>query len=95
MADVVNILSTTFPDRIVIFDSPPLLVTSEARVLAAQMGQIVVVVCSGRTPQSAVVQAVESLDQSKAISLVLNQASQGFGADSYGAYGYGSVPDSR
>ena len=47
MVSVVDVLSKTYPDRVVIFDSPPLLATSESRVLASQMGQIVVVVCAG------------------------------------------------
>ena len=37
-------LATRYSDRIIIFDSPPLLVTTEARVLANRMGQIVFVV---------------------------------------------------
>ena len=89
MASIVETLSTTFPDRIVIFDSPPLLVTSEAPVLASLMGQIVVVVCAGVTPQHAVIEAVEILDPEKAISLVLNKSGNGLGAGGYGSYGYG------
>ncbi len=89
MAAVVDSLSKTFPDRIVIFDSPPLMVTSEARVLASRMGQIVLVVRSGVTPQKSVVASLDSLDQNKAISLVLNQASRGLGSETYGGYGYG------
>lgn len=94
MAKVANDLSTRFSDRVVIFDSPPLLMTSEARVLASRMGQIVLVVCAGVTPQQAVVEAVESLDDEKAISTVLNRSSYGFGSGGYGGYGgygYGSV----
>ena len=34
------------PDRIIVFDSPPLLATTEARVLATHMGQIVMVVAA-------------------------------------------------
>ncbi len=91
MASIAATLSKTFPDRVVIFDSPPLLATSEARVLASLMGQIVLVVCSARTPQDAVMEAVESLDQDKAVSVVFNQSGSGFGTDQYGAYGsYGS-----
>jgi len=90
MASIVKTLSTTFPDRIVIFDSPPLLVTSEAPVLASLMGQIVVVVCAGVTPQHAVLEAVENLDPEKAISLVLNKSGKGLGIDGYSGYGYGS-----
>lgn len=41
-----------YANRIIIFDSPPLLAASEASVLASQMGQIVMVVESGKTPMS-------------------------------------------
>lgn len=90
MASIVETLSTTFPDRIVIFDSPALLLTSEAPVLASLMGQIVVVVCAGVTPRHAVLEAVEILDPEKAISLVLNKSGKGLDVDGYGGYGYGS-----
>jgi len=89
MASIVETLSTSFPDRIVIFDSPPLLLTSEAPVLASLMGQIVVIVCAGVTPQRAVLEAVENLDPKKAISLVLNKFGKGISVDGYGGYGYG------
>ena len=46
--------SKRYPDRVVIFDSPPLLATTEASVLARLMGQVVVVVEAGRTQQSQV-----------------------------------------
>lgn len=91
MAAVVTELSEVVPNRVVIFDSPPLLVTSESRVLAANMGQIALVVCANRTPQRAVLAAVDSLDQTKAINLILNQSGGALGADIYGGsyYGYG------
>ena len=44
-------LADRYSDRIVVFDSPPLLVTTESRVLATHMGQIVMVVESNRTTQ--------------------------------------------
>ena len=87
MGKVINVLSRTYPDRIVIFDSPPMLVTSEARVLASHMGQIAMVVCAGSTPQQAVLDAIENLDETKAISLILNQSASGQGSGGYGAYG--------
>jgi receptor protein-tyrosine kinase len=59
--------------RIVIFDSPPLL-TSIAPALAMHMGQIVVVVLANKTPRKTVVDALARLGSSKAISLLLNQA---------------------
>ena len=89
MARVVTELSEAVPNRIVIFDSPPLLVTSEARVLADRMAQIVLVVCAGKTHQQAVRSTIDSLDSDKAITMVLNQAGTSFSDAAYGSYGYG------
>src|SRR5690606_14943643 len=51
MRDLLDEMSSRYSDRIIIFDSPPLLATTESRVLATQMGQVVVVVESGKTTQ--------------------------------------------
>ena len=78
--------------RIALFDSPPLLVTNEARVLASLMGQILLVVRAGVTPQQAVLEAIRYVDEEKPLGLVLNQ-SKGHSPGSYygyGAYGYGA-----
>ena len=45
------------PRRIVLIDSPPLLVTSEAGVVTSLAGQVVVVVKAAETPQEAVLRA--------------------------------------
>jgi protein-tyrosine kinase len=91
MRRLVTELATRYHDRVVIFDSPPLLATSEATVLAGLMGQIVFVVQSGRTLQGQVRDALTLLDTSKPIGLVLNKAHKGIGSDyyGYGSYGYG------
>ncbi len=89
MAAMAEQLSKIYRNGVVLFDSPPLLLTSESRVLASRMGQIVVVVCSGLTPQGAVIEAIESLDDEKALSVVLNRSGKGFGEPNYGGYGYG------
>jgi Mrp family chromosome partitioning ATPase len=83
-------LSEEDEHRIIVFDSSPLLVTTEASVLASQVGQIALVVQAGRTSQSAVLAAIEKLDHNKAINLILNQASRGGWLNAYGNdYGYG------
>jgi receptor protein-tyrosine kinase len=89
MRNVINKLSRSFSDRVVIFDSPPILATSEARVLANLSGQIVMVVCAGVTPQQAVLDGIDSIGSSKAISLIFNQSVSGSGDSAYGRYGYG------
>lgn len=97
MKRITQELSTTYPDHVVIFDSPPLLVTSEARVLASAVGQIAMVVRAGKTPQKAVTDAIENLDASKAVNLIFNEADAAFNSSIYSSYGYGygHVPSKR
>ncbi|MBN7797454.1 XrtA-associated tyrosine autokinase [Parahaliea mediterranea] len=86
-------LSERYSDRVIVFDSPPLLLTTEAGVLASFMGQIVFVVRADHTPQQAVVEALEHIGPDKMVGTVLNRARRrrvspfGYGY-SYG-YGYG------
>ena len=91
MDDLIDELAKRFPDRIVIFDSPPLLVTTEAAVLAEKMGQIFMVVEAEKTHQQAVKDALQLLDQSKIIGLILNKNRIELKGSSYGygRYGYG------
>jgi len=88
-------LATRYSDRVVIFDSPPLLMTNEAVVLAGLMGQIVFVVESEKTSQGSVKEALSLLDTTKPIGLVLNKANQQMGGDyyGYGNYGYSESHD--
>ncbi len=88
MSNLMEELSLRYPDRIVIFDSPPLLLTSEAVVLAGLMGQIVLVIEAGKTPQSVVKDAVALLDSNQIIGVLLNKSERGIGTG-YGLYGYG------
>ena len=85
----VDDISTRYQDRIIIFDCPPLLATSEASVLATYMGQIVFVVEAESTPQEAVKDALAHLVDCDNVGIVLNKApTRAAGGDYYG-YGYG------
>jgi protein-tyrosine kinase len=95
MSHLLDDMARRYPDRIIIFDSPPLLLTTESRVLASHMGQIVVVVQAEKTAQSAVQQALATIESCPLKMLLLNQASAnalgGYGSGGYGyGYGYGS-----
>lgn len=81
-------MASRYQDRIIIFDSPPLLVTTEARVLAASMGQVVVVVEAERTTHAAVRSAVATIELCPIKLLMLNKTRQR-GAGAYYGYGYG------
>jgi Mrp family chromosome partitioning ATPase len=75
------------PTRIVVFDSAPLLLSSETRALVNVVGQIVIVVHAGVTPQSAVREALTLVPPDRLAGLVLNRSTTD-GLDYYG-YGYG------
>ncbi len=82
-------LSSRYSDRIVIFDSPPLLLASEARVLAGLMGQVVMVVEESITRQHVVKEAIEMLQDNEIVGIVINKGRRGAGEEGYGGYGYG------
>lgn len=88
MKQVVRALAERDPQRIVLFDSPPLLHTTESYVLTQVAGQVVVVVRAEFTPQPVLLDALKVLEGRKGVSLVLNQSKTS--ADTaYYYYGYG------
>jgi exopolysaccharide/PEP-CTERM locus tyrosine autokinase len=92
MTALIEQMARRYPDRIIIFDSPPLLLTTEARVLATHMGQIVVVVQAERTLQTQVKHALTTIEACPVKLMVLNQV-RGGDQDAYGyGYGYGQGP---
>jgi protein-tyrosine kinase len=86
MERLLDELSSRYKDRIIIFDSSPILATSEAAVLNHHMGQILLVVEAGQTPVDAIKDSLSRLDEEKAIGLVLNKSREGKGANYYGTY---------
>jgi protein-tyrosine kinase len=88
MARMLDEIATRYHDRIVVFDSPPLLATTEARVLASRMGQIVVVVEADRTSRGALNSALATIESCPVKLLLLNKLRHG-GAESLYGYGYG------
>ncbi len=89
MIRLLNDIARRYPDRIVIFDSPPLLLATEARVLASHMGQIVVVVQAEKTLQSDVIQALAAIEACPVKLMLLNQARSAAKSGYEYGYGYG------
>ncbi|GAO34851.1 protein-tyrosine kinase [Sulfuricella sp. T08] len=87
MSDLLKEIARRYPDRVVIFDSPPLLLTSEAHVLASQMGQIVLVVGAESTTQQAVKEALRQIEACDIVNLIYNKARAFPGGGYYGYYG--------
>ncbi|HFE38672.1 MAG TPA: polysaccharide biosynthesis tyrosine autokinase, partial [Gammaproteobacteria bacterium] len=88
MLTLLDELSRRYHDRIIIFDSPPILATSEAEVLANQVGQVVVVVEAVKTSQHVLQEAMAKIPNANISGLILNKSRVKGGGSSYG-YGYG------
>jgi receptor protein-tyrosine kinase len=88
MESLAKELAERYPDRIVIFDCPPLIGVTETLVLANLMGQAIVVVEESKTQLSDIQKATENLSDDLALGIVLNKAIKSH-KDMYGYYGYG------
>ncbi|MFD2167346.1 XrtA-associated tyrosine autokinase [Thalassotalea euphylliae] len=88
MATLSKELSSRYPDRLVIFDCPPLLGVTETPVLASLVGQAAVVVEESKTKLETIKRATSSLNEDLAIGFVLNKTIK-TSKDVYGYYGYG------
>ncbi len=92
MTRLLDDMARRYPDRIIVFDSPPLLLATESQALASHMGQVVMVVQAEKTPQAKVMQALATIESCPVKLMLLNQArttaTAGYG---YG-YSYGSEP---
>ncbi len=96
MEALVSELKLRYKDRFIIFDTTPVLATSEAEILAKLVDGIIFVVRAGKTPRETIMQAIENLGKEKILGIVLNHVefktsglhSRYFGADGY-YYSYG------
>ncbi|MBI5584197.1 MAG: polysaccharide biosynthesis tyrosine autokinase [Deltaproteobacteria bacterium] len=106
MTTLVEELKTRYDDRFIVFDSTPLLATSDSGVLAKLVDGIILVVRAGSTPRETITQALTFLEKDKILGVVLNHVQfkapglfrRYFGASGYYAknqYGYGQGKKNR
>jgi len=88
MEQLAKELAERYPDRIVIFDCPPILGVTETPVLSDLVGQALVVVEESKTKTDDVKTAVSQLNSDIALGLVMNKTIRSK-KDIYGYYGYG------
>jgi protein-tyrosine kinase len=62
------------PTALVVFDSPPILVTSESRTLLLVAGQVVLVVRAGVTARQSVLDTIAAIGNQRSVALLLNDA---------------------
>jgi receptor protein-tyrosine kinase len=89
MSELINEMATRYEDRILIFDSPPVLATTESVTLASHMSRIVFVIQAERTRRELVTSALELLGNAQPMGIVLNRAKPGLGSSEFGSY-YGA-----
>lgn len=87
MSRLVERLAAENPRRILLFDTPPLLFASESRVLAAHMGQVIMVIAADDTPQGTVAEALATVENCPVVMTLLNRVSMSDGGHYYGSYG--------
>ena len=66
-------LDALYPEDIFVFDSSPLLATSESAALADHVGQVVMVVASGETTRASVSEALDKLPSGVEVGMILNK----------------------
>ena len=79
-------LASEYADHVVIFDAPPVLLTTESSVLASKVGQVVMVVESSKTPRRTVLQAFAALQTCPVVLSVLNKCDTPGERRQYGYY---------
>jgi Mrp family chromosome partitioning ATPase len=72
MEFLIEELRNRYNDRYIIFDSSPLLATTEPSVLTGLVDGIILVVGAGSTPRESIMQALSTVDPAKILGVVLN-----------------------
>jgi protein-tyrosine kinase len=96
MRSIAENLCAVNTGRILLLDSPPLLITNEGRALLKIAGQVILVVRASSTPRQAVQAAIRLIDPRQAGGLILNDVTSASSDEyyGYGKYGtYGQAPD--
>ncbi|NOT83933.1 MAG: polysaccharide biosynthesis tyrosine autokinase [Methylococcaceae bacterium] len=83
-------LSERYNDRIVIFDSPPLLAATQGEVLASMVGQVVLVIEADQTQQNDVMESIRKLKNCDVVLALLNKTRNNFNLNYYGYGNYGN-----
>jgi protein-tyrosine kinase len=88
MADLCTELSTRYPDRIIVIDTPPVLASPEPASLASYVHQLIMVVAADQTDRHQLRKSLEAIASCKNISLLFNKAPRWNEAEYTPYYGY-------
>ena len=86
MRELADEIALRYRDRVVLFDSPPVLATTTASALAPLVGQVILVAEAGSTKHETIREALQRLDRVTITGVIMNKAKQ-VAASSYDYYG--------
>ena len=89
MAHLCHELSTRYPDRVIILDTPPVLASSEPAILATYVHQLIMIVSAAQTDKHQLRKALEAVSSCKNVSLLFNKAPRWDETEYNSYYGYG------
>ncbi len=72
MVSLISEVKNRYHDRMVLFDSPPVVSLTDSIALGQKVDAAVLVIFAGRTPREAVLDAVHSLNEINLMGIVLN-----------------------
>ena len=87
MAHMVVEMARRYPDRFIIFDTLPCLVSSEPAILAGLVGQTIFVVAAHETSREQIESSLRLINACPSVSLILNKAETML-TEQFGKYGY-------
>lgn len=83
MNNITEKARTEFPGHHIIIDSPPVLATPDPLIIARYVDAVLVVVRAGKTPRDYLMKALQSLNSTKVMGVVLNGADLGMASKYY------------
>jgi receptor protein-tyrosine kinase len=89
MANLCQELSVRYPDRVIVLDTPPVLVSPEAAILATYVHQLILVVSAAQTDKHQLRKTLEAVSSCQNVSLLFNKAPRWNDGEYNGYYGYG------
>lgn len=81
-------LAARYPDRLIVFDAPPVLAMSGAAALAPLIGQVVLVVEAGRASREMLTRTLAALEHAEVTGVLLNKLRYRQPGSVYGYSGY-------
>lgn len=73
MSALIYELKTRYPDRFIIFDSPPIIPTSDPIILSCLLDWTILVVLAGKTPRETVSRALGTYEFRNILGIILNK----------------------